>query len=289
MRIKVNGVRLFVDFEGAGLVPDGSEMREKPTLIVLHGGPGADHSIYKPGYGAHLSDLCQILYLDHRGNGRSDDGDPALWTLAQWADDIAALCDQLDIVRPIIFGASFGGFVAQAFATRYPERLGGLILSNTAAKVDFETMYAAFERIGGAEAGKAARTYWGAPTSQSRAAYAQICLPHYGVTEPDPAFWARIIKKDPVALHFNGPANEMGRFDFRNDLARVTSPAMVVSGDRDPVMPDAFAAVIVDSLANATPLTYHCLESAGHVPQFDTPDLYFQLLRDFVKRIADHV
>ena len=38
------GVRLFVDIEGAGLVPDGPGMREKPTLVLLHGGPGYDHS-----------------------------------------------------------------------------------------------------------------------------------------------------------------------------------------------------------------------------------------------------
>lgn len=40
MRIEVNGIRLFFDVEGAKLVPDGPVMREKPTLILLHGGPG---------------------------------------------------------------------------------------------------------------------------------------------------------------------------------------------------------------------------------------------------------
>jgi pimeloyl-ACP methyl ester carboxylesterase len=45
MWVRVNGVRLFFDVEGAGLVPDGPRMREKPTLVLLHGGPGFDHSI----------------------------------------------------------------------------------------------------------------------------------------------------------------------------------------------------------------------------------------------------
>lgn len=40
----------FFDVEGASLVPDGPSMREKPTLLLLHGGPGFDHSIYKPAY-----------------------------------------------------------------------------------------------------------------------------------------------------------------------------------------------------------------------------------------------
>jgi pimeloyl-ACP methyl ester carboxylesterase len=73
MHIRVNGVRLFFDVEGTGLVPDGPVMREKPTLLLLHGGPGFDHSIYKPAYSA-LADITQIIYLDHRGNGRSEDG-----------------------------------------------------------------------------------------------------------------------------------------------------------------------------------------------------------------------
>ena len=40
MHVLVNGVRLFFDIEGAKLVPDGPVMREKPTLLLLHGGPG---------------------------------------------------------------------------------------------------------------------------------------------------------------------------------------------------------------------------------------------------------
>ena len=68
MRVLVNGVRLPFDVEGASLVPDGASMREKPTLLLLHGSPGLDHSTYKPGHSS-LADCAQIIYLDHRGNG----------------------------------------------------------------------------------------------------------------------------------------------------------------------------------------------------------------------------
>lgn len=87
MRVLVNDVRLFFDVEGASLVPDGPRMREKPTLLLLHGGPGFDDSIYKPAYSS-LADYAQIIYLDHRGNGRSDTGPKEAWTLAQWGDDV---------------------------------------------------------------------------------------------------------------------------------------------------------------------------------------------------------
>src|SRR5215475_11079805 len=132
MRVLVNGVRLFFDVEGASLVPDGATMRQKPTLLLLHGGPGFDHSIYKPAYSA-LADIAQIVYLDHRGNGRSEFGPRESWTLAQWGDDVRAFCDALGIAHPIVLGASFGGMVALAYATRHPAHSSKLVLISTEA------------------------------------------------------------------------------------------------------------------------------------------------------------
>ena len=149
MYVAVNGTRLYFDVEGAGLVPDGPRMRAKPTLLMLHGGPGFDHTIYKPAF-SRLADVAQIVYLDHRGNGRSGGDDRGAWNLAQWGDDVKGFCDALGIERPIVYGASFGGFVAQAYATRHPGHPGKLVLTSTTAKVDFPTVFDAFERIGGA-------------------------------------------------------------------------------------------------------------------------------------------
>jgi proline iminopeptidase len=126
MKIQVNGINLFFDIEGAALRANSSEMREVPTVILLHGGPGADHSIYKPDFTA-LTDVAQVIYLDHRGNGRSDDGLPQLWTLAQWADDLVAFCDALGIVKPFVYGASFGGMVVMTYPTRHPAHAGKLV------------------------------------------------------------------------------------------------------------------------------------------------------------------
>lgn len=282
MRIEVNGVQLYVDIEGAGLVPDGTKMREKPTLIALHGGPGADHSIYKPHLG-QLADLCQIVYVDHRGNGRSDNGDPKTWTLAQWGDDVAGLCDVLGIDKPIIYGASFGGYVAQSFATRHPDRLSGLILSVTAAHVDFEAVFEAFTRIGGPEVGQVARTYWSDPTPERRQAYFDTCFPLYSVKGLDQDMVARMIVKNPVAMHFNGPKNEHGAFDFRPGLAKVTCPALVVSGRQDPIMPHPFGAEIARHLTNAD---YHVLDNAGHTVDFDAAEAFYALMRGFIRKVS---
>ena len=48
--------------------------------------------MFKPTFGA-LADVAQVIWLDHRGNGRSEHGDPALWTLAQWGGGARAIRD----------------------------------------------------------------------------------------------------------------------------------------------------------------------------------------------------
>jgi pimeloyl-ACP methyl ester carboxylesterase len=158
MHVRVNGVQLFFDVEGAKLVPDGPAMREKPTLLLLHGGPGFDHSIYRPAYSA-LADIAQVIFLDHRGNGRSQDGPSEAWNLAQWGDDVRAFCDVLGIVDPIVLGVSFGGMVALAYATRHPAHPSKLVLISTEAAggTHRERRIQLFERFSGPEVGALAR------------------------------------------------------------------------------------------------------------------------------------
>ena len=283
MHVTVNGARLYVDIEGAGLVPDGPAMREKPTLILLHGGPGADHSLYKPGFSA-LADVAQIVYYDHRGNGRSTGDAPADWTLAQWADDLKGLCDTLGIVKPVVLGVSFGGFVAQAYATRYPDYPGKLILASTAAHMDFETVYAAFGSIGGPEAEAAARAYWDTPSPETRARYREICVPLYTFADrgKTPDWLSRTIIRDAVAIHFNGPKNEHGIMDFRADLARIACPVLLMAGVDDPITPLPFAEEIARHLPSDK-LRFERFAACGHGIFPDHPDRAYAMVRDMLE------
>ena len=171
MHIEIEaGVRLFVDIEGAGLVADGARMRDKPTLILLHGGPGYDHSGFKPLFSC-LADIAQIVYYDHRGHGRSDRRPASEWTLDTFADDVVRLCDALGITKPIVLGQSFGGFVAQRYVARHPAHPGKVILSSTTHHMGLARKLAMFEKLGGAEAREAARAFWtrcSSPTSRRR-------------------------------------------------------------------------------------------------------------------------
>ena len=277
--VQVNGARLYFDVEGLGLVPDGAGMREKPTLVLLHGGPGFDHALFKPAFSG-LADIAQVIYYDHRGNGRSG-GDKSTWTLAQWGDDVRGLCDALGIERPIVWGNSFGGFVAQAYATRHPEHPAKLILANTAARVDFEQMFAAFERAGGPEAGAIARAYWTNPNPERRATFLEKCFPLYRARPDVNPSVNRSIMKSEIPLMFNGPNNEQGRMDFRKDLARVKCPTLVMAGGLDPVMPMSFSETIAASLP-AHLVRFERFEDCGHVPFLDDPERAFRVIREFI-------
>lgn len=282
MHVTVNGVRLYVDIEGAGLVPDGARMREKPTLVLLHGGPGFDHSMYKPAFSA-LSDVAQIIYYDHRGCGRSENGPTDRLTLDQWGDDVRALCNTLGIEKPIVLGTSFGGFVAQAYATRHPGHAAKLILVSTAAKFDFQQVYAAFEHLGGAEAERAARNYWSSPSDATRAVYGKVCVPLYAPSSRrDDGLWvARAITRNDTGVHFNGPGNEHGRFDFRAALADISCPVLVMAGDKDPIAPIAFSEQIAACLPPEQ-VQFQRFTDCGHGIVADDPEGALRAIRDFI-------
>src|SRR6266403_3908122 len=208
MRVLVNGVRLFFDVEGASLVPEGATMREKPTLVLLHGGPGLDHSIYKPSFSA-LADVAQVIFLDHRGNGRSERGPQESWPLAQWGDDVRGFCEALGIARPIVFGASFGGMVAMAYATRHPDHPAKLILVSTEAAGDtyFERRVALFERFGGPEVGALARRRFldGHTDAATLDTWLRLAFPLYTRTPRDPQVVQRAVRHPEVTHWFTRP------------------------------------------------------------------------------------
>ena len=58
-------------------------MREKPTLLTLHGGPGDDHAQLCP-FWSQFADVAQVIFVDQRGNRRSDLCTSKDWTLDRW-------------------------------------------------------------------------------------------------------------------------------------------------------------------------------------------------------------
>jgi proline iminopeptidase len=278
MRIEVNGVRIFFDVEGAKLVPDGPIMRERPTLILLHGGPGLDHSGYKPGM-SQLADVCQVVYYDQRGHGRSDLSTPEHWNLEQWADDLVGLCAALEIEKPIVMGVSFGGNVAIAYATKYPAHPAKLILGSTrAATGNFEISLAVFERLGGAEAREVAKRFFDDPRREHFEDFIRVCYPLYNRAPRDHEEGQRRIRTDEVAQHFR--RGEFLTMDYLSDLARVQCPALVFGGEDDPMVPIEFQEDIAAALPQRL-VQFLRVPNAGHNPMRDDPTVY-DSIREFI-------
>jgi pimeloyl-ACP methyl ester carboxylesterase len=278
MHVSIGDARLFFDVEGAKLVPDGAAMRERPTLVLLHGGPGFDHSSYKPAF-AQLADVAQVVYLDHRGNGRSDRGRRAQWNLAQWGDDVRAFCDALGIEKPIVFGNSFGGMVAMSYAVRHPEHPGKLVLSSTTAKTRMDRVLTAFERLGGPAVREAARRYWDKPSAETLADYTRLCFPLYSHTPRDPDANARTVWNFEVMYDFGG--GEDRTFDLLPALAAIRCPTLVLGGEDDPVCPIDDQADIAAAIPSHL-VRFERFARCGHGPHRDDPARCFALLREFL-------
>lgn len=289
MYVSVNGVRLFFDVEGTKLVPDGPAMREKPVLLMLHGGPGADHSIYRPVYSA-LADIAQMIYLDHRGNGRSEDGPKESWTLAQWGDDVRAFCDTLGIVDPIVLGASFGGMVALSYATRHPAHPGKLILISTEAAGGTyrERRVELFDRFGGPEVGALARQRFLQPEvpldQRAREEWRRLAMPVYTRIPRDPDMARRAINRPETALHwFAKPGGESDNFDMFGELDRIRCPTLVIGGEDDPMHPIESQADLAAALPSHL-VQFERFAGCGHGVVPDAPERAMALLREFILR-----
>jgi pimeloyl-ACP methyl ester carboxylesterase len=246
MRIAIDdGVRLYVDVDGAGFVPDHAQMRERPTLVLLHGGPGFDHTTWKGTTISELTDVAQLVYVDQRGHGRSDPGTPDEWNLDVWADDVVRLCDALGVEHPIVYGASFGGFVAQRYIARHPEHPAKVILACTAVRLDLDLTEAAFKRVSGQEAGDIARRFWmGDPTAGPD--YVKVCLPLYRTTPLDANRPGRTMGNPAVWRHF--VTGEQQTMDLECELGHARCRVLVLAGELDPVFPIEASDAVVSAL-----------------------------------------
>ena len=279
MRIEIEpGVRLYVDVESPQFVPDGPVLREKPTLLLLHGGPGFDHSGFRP-YFDRVADIAQVIYYDHRGHGRSDRRPPAEWTLDTFADDVVRLCDALGIVKPIVLGQSFGGFVAQRYIERHPDHPSKVILSSTSPRMMMARKVAMFAKLGGPEAGESAARFWSDPNPATWDDYGVHCRHLYNTTPQDPHGGARTIHEFDIL--YASASGEQRTMNLLPGLANATCPVLVMVGEEDPVCPVADAQDIAAALPPQW-MQYRAFPNVGHGAWRDDVDAAFAELRRFI-------
>ena len=269
---EVRGVRIFERRLGSGA-----------PAVVLHGGPGAHHDYLLPGFDA-LARGRELIYYDQRGGGQSpvSRDTPVGWR--EQVADLEELRRKWGLERLTIIGYSWGGLLAQLYATEFPERVGRLALISPAPA--WREMRLEFERR------FAERNL--APVLQQQRAELRTS----GLREKNPAEYARRLFELSVAAYFYDPArardltpfrvtgrtqqevwSSLGDYDLRPALAGLDIPAIVLQGEDDPIPLEATRTVA--RLLNAE---FHPLPRCGHVPYIEAHEEFVRLLDEFLTR-----
>lgn len=280
----INRTRIYFDIEGAGLVPDGATMRERPPAMIIHGGPGGDHSGFKPGM-SRLAQRMQLVYFDHRGQGRSDQADPASYTLDQNVADMEALRQHLGLGPIVSIGTSYGGMVALAHAARHPDAVSHLILIVTASHGGFiQRAQQIVNERGTPEQRDVCAKLWagGFRTTDEMRRYYEIMGPLYSLRH-DPAAAAStrgraIYSPEPLNRAF-GPDGFLRSFDLRPELPRITAPTLILAGQHDWICPPEFSEEIHRLIPHSD---YRLFRNSSHSIRADEPDAMLDAILGFI-------
>jgi proline iminopeptidase len=279
MYVKVNGTRLFFDVVGSGLQPVGQEMKPKPVVIALHGGPGYDHSYLRSL--DPLSEVAQVIYLDLRGQGRSARHHSEYYQLGIMADDVAALCAEFDLEKPVVLGHSFGGWVALTLAVRYPELPGGLLLCSTSPRgTDYLDLDLVEQLVGKELREIAARNAVGQASEEDMQRFGKALFPIFN-DPPKPELLATIfsrmiLNREIIAYMEERLRNE---YDVRPQLTSIMVPTLVLHGRYDWVTSLRGAEEIAHNIPHAR---LHVFERAGHILPAEVPEEVIQVVRTFL-------
>jgi len=278
VQLAVNGTRLWFDVEGPAIVADGRELRRRPTVVLVHGGPGVyDHAYFKPDFG-RLAHHAQVVYLDLRGHGHSEWGSAGDWTFEACADDIRAFCDALGIERPVVLGHSMGAPIVLLYGARHPGHAAALVVQSGFARWDPARMVEGFRRVAGDEvADIARRSYAGEEVPDDE--WARV-FAAFGPHLPNEERKAQT----PQNLELNVHGMELiRRLDIIDQLSAVDVPTLVSVGERDPVTPVSAAEEVVRAMPYGI-AELDVVEGAGHFTWLDAPERYWPALIDVVER-----
>jgi proline iminopeptidase len=280
MRAKVRGTELYFDVEGAELEPAGVDMRQKPVLVALHGGPGGDHSGFKPAFSA-LADKAQIIYLDHRGSGRSARGPRETYTLENNVEDLEALRQYLGLETFGLIGVSYGGMVALSYAARYNHNLSHLLLVVTAP--DHRFIARAQEILaerGTPEQQAIAQRLWDGrfESEEQLREYFEVLGPIYSRTFDLAKERERrcIYSIDAINEGYSGFLRD---YDVTDQLGKITAPTLVIGGRHDWICAPEFSEEIADGIPGAE---LRMFENSGHTVYTDEPEAFTDVVRGWL-------
>ena len=267
-----------------------------PRLLVLHGGPGAHHDYLLPQMLELMSagGPHELLFYDQRGGGKSrgDSSDHVTWKTQ--VQDLGAVIDEFELLKPIIVGYSWGALLAMLYASEAAgdstmPRPGALVLIDPAPisrqyRQSFESEFA--------------RRQTSPEVERMRAELAAS-----GLRERDMAAYRQRNFELSVAGYFEHPSSakdltpfrvtarvqqsvweSLGDFDLAADgrLAAIDTPALIVHGRQDPI-PLASSQEAAGIMNAELSVLEHC----GHVPYVEQPRALFSAIDGYLRRLTN--
>jgi proline iminopeptidase len=267
-----DGLSLFVEEIGDGF-----------PLFVLHGGPGFDHSMFRPWLDP-LSDEFRLLYVDERGQGKSDRVDPETLTLEVFARDVDLLAEALGLDAYALLGHSFGAIITTAHAIELGTAAAYVISGGGDSSAGLEQDVAASldamgdEKEAIAESWELEKT---CTTDDEMLALWRAQMPMHFAGEPPPGFGEETVFSPDVLRYFANVG--YGDFDFGPYLHHVRRPTLVVVGEHDQVTTPRAARVLHQGIADSE---LAVIPDVGHMSYVERPDRYLDAVRAFLRRAA---
>jgi len=280
MLVRAGDTRLNVEERGAGDL----------AVIVLHGGPGLDHTMFGTWLDP-LADAYRLLLVDERSQGRSDPAPPETWTLTRHARDVEDLAEALGLGRYAVLGHSFGAFIALQHAVDFPGRPAGTIVSSGLPSERFlghvEEQLAAFEPV---ELREQVTASWAreaeARTPDDVAELFADQLPFHFADPRDPriddlraAMAGAVYAPDVLRT---AATDGYGHIEVEDRLGDVTHPLLVIAGRHDRTCSVQGAEAIAGGVPAADLVV---LEDSGHMTYVEEPNAYREAVRHFLGRL----
>src|SRR5438067_10812446 len=220
-------------------------------LIVLHGGPGLDHSMFRP-YLDSLGDDFRLLYVDERGQGRSERVDPTTLSLEVFARDVELLAEALELDSFALLGHSFGAIITTYHATELGTAaayvLSGGGDSSEALDADVEASLAAL----GDNRDTITPSWESEKTLETDEQLKQLLrdqMPFHFHGEPPPGYAEETVGSPEVLRYFANIG--YGAFDYRPRLKDVDKPTLVIVGEYDRTTTPRAAGVLHEGIPNS--------------------------------------
>lgn len=268
----IRGLNFYYDIQGEGA-----------PVIMLPGGPGGDHHIYRKTH-SHLADHFQLIFFDPRGCGQSDAAPIDTYDIDHYVEDVEALRQFLKIKKLNVIGKSYGGMVAQAYALKYPDSIDKLILVATATSYHFiEEAVVNLKASNNAEQIAIGMKLLTASFKDQNEVDEAFLKMRSIYSDAQKAKTAEQLKaENTIKLSYEpltyGFRHVLRTFDFESRLNQIKHKTLIIGGDHDWCCDIKYSKLLHQEI----PGSKMVILKSGHSVDLDQPDIYFSAIREFL-------